>query len=85
MWKLVGFGRERNVFVIDVVVEDVILHFPRVEKLELTVWALMDDDLILHVLVVARTSCFGYVRKPRYETTLVPDFQGIRLSRSMNC
>jgi hypothetical protein len=54
--KLVGFGGTGHVLVIGMVVNDVVFHFSRVEKLELTVWALMNDDFVLHVLVMARTT-----------------------------
>jgi hypothetical protein len=53
MRKLVRFGCGRHVLVIGMVVKNVVFHFTRVQKFELTVWALMNDDLALHVLVVA--------------------------------
>jgi hypothetical protein len=52
----VRFGGKRHVLVIGMVVDDVVFHFARIEKLELTVWALMNDDFVLHALVIARST-----------------------------
>ncbi len=50
-----GFGRGRHVLVIGVVVKNMVFHFTRIQKLELTVWALMNDDFVLHAPVIARS------------------------------
>ncbi len=49
MW----FRSERHFCVFGVVVENVIFRFARVQKSELTVRAVMNDDFVLHTFVIA--------------------------------
>jgi hypothetical protein len=54
-----------HVLVTSVVRQDVVLHFTRIQKLQFAVRALMNGDVVLHVLVLPHTGAWRRICTPK--------------------